>query len=189
MNRSAPRFARLDPASMTEAQRRVAEAIVAKRGGDGTRGPFNLWLRAPDLAERLQQLGAYIRYGSGLPQRLVEYAICVTAIAWNAPYEWYAHAPLGVKAGLRPEDLRRLRDGEGPDPADAALSAVHAFATELHRDKRVSDPTLEAVRGLFGEGGVMELIATCGHYVTVSMTLNVAEVPIPDGEPFAIPAG
>jgi 4-carboxymuconolactone decarboxylase len=182
-----PRFAKLEPHSMTEAQRRVADAIAAKRGGDGARGPFNLWLRVPELAERMQRLGAYIRYEAGLPQRLVEYAICVTAVEWNAPYEWYAHAPLAVKAGLAPEALRRLRAGEAPDPADAELCAVHAFATELHRTRRVSDATLEAVRGLLGEEGVMELIATCGHYTTVSMTLNVAEVPIPDGEPFAIP--
>ena len=59
---------------------------------------------------------------------------------------------------------------------------VHDFSVELHRDKRVSDRTFEAAVRAFGEHGVVDLIAAAGYYTAVSMTLNVAQVPLPDGE-------
>ena len=36
-------------------------------------------------------------------------------------------------------------------------------------------------KALFGEQGVVDLIAVSGYYTAVSMTLNVAQVPVPDG--------
>jgi hypothetical protein len=33
------------------------------------RGPFNAWLRSPDLGDRLQRVGEYIRFNTSLPRR------------------------------------------------------------------------------------------------------------------------
>ena len=41
--------------------------------------------------------------------------------------------------------------------------------------------TIAAI-ALFGEKGVMDLIGVSGYYTAVSMTLNVAEVPVPAGQ-------
>jgi 4-carboxymuconolactone decarboxylase len=46
----------------------------------------------------------------------------------------------------------------------------------------VSDATYKRAVGLFGERGVMDLIGVSGYYTAVSMTLNVAEVPVPAGQ-------
>jgi len=183
------RFATLTEATMDEAQARVAAAIAGgPRGGDPTRGPFNLWLRAPELAERMQLVGVYVRYETHLPRRLVELAICMVAVEWGAAYEWYAHAPLALEAGLDVEVLRALRERRTPLAAGEAERAVLAFCGELHRDRRVSDATLAEATRLFGEAGIAELVVTSGYYVAVSMTLNVAEVPLPEGAaPFSLP--
>lgn len=185
----AERFAKLTEATMDARQREVVASIAGTRGGDGTRGPFNLWLRAPELADRMQRVGAYVRYGAGLPQRLVELAICCVAVEWGAAYEWHAHAPLAVEAGLDPAILAALRDRRESEGAPEEEAAVLAFCGELHRARRVSDTTLARAKALFGEAGVAELVVASGYYVAVAMTLNVAEVPLPEGaEPFAIPA-
>ena len=42
-------------------------------------GPFNAWLRSPELADRLQKVGEYIRFNTSLPHLLDEFAILVTA--------------------------------------------------------------------------------------------------------------
>jgi 4-carboxymuconolactone decarboxylase len=34
----------------------------------------------------------------------------------------------------------------------------------------------------FGERGVMDLVGAVGYYSLVSMVLNVAQVPLPEGE-------
>ena len=63
--------------------------------------------------------------------------------------------------------------------ADEAV--VYDFCDELRATRRVSDATLAAAVDLLGEQGVIDLIGVSGYYVAVSMTLNVAEVPLPDG--------
>src|SRR5207302_9689829 len=58
---------------------------------------------------------------------------------------------------------------------------VYAFASELLATGSVSDPTFQRVSDPFGERGVVDLVGAVGYYSLVSMTLNVAQVPLPAG--------
>jgi 4-carboxymuconolactone decarboxylase len=107
------RMAPISLDKMSPAQRKVAEDIMSGPRG-GLRGPFNAWLRSPELADRLQKVGEYLRFNTSLDKRVNEMAIIMTAQAWGSQYEWYAHAPL-AKAGLDPSivegDRRRPQAG------------------------------------------------------------------------------
>ena len=172
----------LAPERMTPRQRAVAEAIAGGPRG-GLRGPFQAWLRSPEAADRFQRVGEYVRFQSSIPPALNELAILVTAREWTAQFEWHAHHALAMKAGLPPAIAEAIARGERPEGMDADQSAVYDFATELHHDRSVSDATYAAVADRFGERGVVDLVAACGYYVAVAMTLNVARVPLPDGVP------
>ncbi len=185
MSAPPPRFPPLDPDAMTADQRRVAEAISRGPRG-GLRGPFQAWLRSPELADRLQKVGEYLRFSSSLPGRLNEFAILITARAWDAQFEWYAHHRLAMAAGLKPQIAADLAEGRRPAGMAADEAAIYDFCTELRETRRVGDLTLGRVMALFGEQGVVDLIGVSGYYDVVSMTLNVAEVPLPDGEPLPL---
>ena len=176
------RFPPLEPDAMTAAQRAVAEAIVSGPRG-GLRGPFQAWLRSPVLADRLQKVGEYLRFSSTAPRRLNELAILITARAWDAQFEWWAHHRLAMEAGLDPAVAADLAEGRRPAAMQADEAVVYDFCTELRATRRVSDATLAAAIALLGEAGVIDLIAVSGYYDIVSMTLNVAEVALPDGLP------
>src|ERR1700704_6333488 len=119
---AAERFPILKPEQMTPAQRKVADAILAgPRKGLG--GPFNTWLRSPELADKLQQVGEHLRFHSSVPPRLNEFAILLTARAWDADYEWSAHYPLALKAGLNPAVAAAVADGKRPAGMAAAATA------------------------------------------------------------------
>ncbi len=182
------RFAPLSPDSMTPAQARVAQSIAGTRGGNGARGPFNMWLRVPELADRMQQVGAYIRYEAKVGAKLVEFAICVTARRWNAAYEWHAHAPLAVKAGLNPAHLAALARDEAPTGLDATESLVYRVAMALGAEGALDDALFATARDALAEDGLTEIVLTCGYYTAVAFTLNVARVPLPEGGvPWFIP--
>jgi 4-carboxymuconolactone decarboxylase len=166
----------------TAEQRRVADGIVGGPRG-GLRGPFPAMLRSPEVAERFQKLGEYLRFNSSIPAALNELAILVTAREWSAQYEWYAHHLLAMKAGLPAPIAQAVAEGRKPDGMDADQAIVWTFCSELHRTKQVSDATYAAARDRFGERGVIDLIAVSGYYVAVAMTLNVAQVPLPPGVP------
>jgi 4-carboxymuconolactone decarboxylase len=175
-----PRFPPLSPEQMTPAQHVAAEAIRSGPRG-GLRGPFQAWLRSPDLADRLQKVGEFVRFSSSVPARLNELAILITARAWDAQFEWWAHHRLALEAGLDPAVAADIAEGRRPGSMQADEAAVYDFCTELRTTRRVGDATLERALDLLGEQGVVELIGVSGYYDVVSMTLNVAEVPLPEG--------
>jgi 4-carboxymuconolactone decarboxylase len=183
---AAERFPALKPDQMTPAQKTLADKITSgPRKSFG--GPFNAWLRSPMVGDRMQAVGEYIRFNSSVPRQLNEFAILITARAWNAKYEWYAHYPLAIQAGLKPEVAADLAQGIRPRSMTADEAAVYDFSTELRRDKRVSDATFANVKSRFGEQGVIDLIAVNGYYDLVSMTLNVAQVATPPDGALPLP--
>jgi 4-carboxymuconolactone decarboxylase len=174
------RFAEIPLDKMTPAQRTVAEAIMS---GPRSRmsGPFNAWLRSPELADRLQKVGEYVRFNTSLDKRLNEMAIIMTAQYWGSQYEWYAHAPLAIKAGLDAETIAALGAGKKPEKMKDDEAIVWEFTTQLRRDHGVDDAIYAKAVDKFGEPGVMDLVAVNGYYDVVSMTLNVAHVAPPSG--------
>src|SRR5579864_5322544 len=168
-----PRFPPLQPETMTPEQRAAADAIVAGPRG-GLRGPFQAWLRSPELANRLQRVGEFVRFSSSVPRRLNELAILITARAWDAQFEWWAHHRLALEAGLDPAIADDIAAGRRPSRMSAEEAAVYDFCTELRTTRRVGDATLAKALEVLGEAGVIDLIAVSGYYDTVSMTLNVA---------------
>ena len=167
---------------MTPAQRSIAEAIMNGPRGRMS-GPFNAWLRSPVLADRLQKVGEYVRFNSSLDRRVNEMAIIMTAQAWGSQYEWHAHAPLAIKAGLDPAIVAAIGAGRKPDNMKDDEAIVWEFTTQLRRDHGVDDAIYAKALEKFGERGIMDLVAVNGYYDVVSMTLNVARVAPPAGEP------
>jgi 4-carboxymuconolactone decarboxylase len=163
---------------MTPAQRTVADSIMSGPR-KGMSGPFNAWLRSPELADRLQKVGEYVRFNTSLDKRLNEMAIIMTAQYWGSQYEWYAHAPLAIKAGLDPEIVAALGAGKKPEKMKDDEAIVWEFTTQLRRDHHVDDAIYAKAVETFGENGVMDLVAVNGYYDVVSMTLNVAHVAPP----------
>jgi len=165
---------------MSAAQRAIADAIMS---GPRQRmsGPFNAWLRSPELADRLQRVGEYVRFNTSLDKRVNEMAILMTAQAWGSQYEWYAHAPLALKAGLDPAIIAAIGAGRKPDNMKDDEAIVWEFTTQLRRDHGVDDAIYAKALEKFGERGIIDLIGVNGYYDVVSMTLNVAHVKPPAG--------
>ncbi|MCJ2091491.1 carboxymuconolactone decarboxylase [Methylobacterium sp. J-072] len=172
------RFPPLQPDQMTAAQKSAADAILSgpRKSLDG---PFNAWLRSPELSNRLQKVGEYLRFNTSLPRDLNEFAILITGRVWSSGYEWYAHHPLAIKAGLRPSIAEHLKAGRRPASMSTDEALIYDFSTQLHRDRQVSDALYKSVVARFGEQGAMDLIAVSGYYDLVCMTLNVAKVEPP----------
>lgn len=158
-----PRIPNFDSARLEPEQRRIYDEMVAGPRGV-VEGPLRIWVNNPGLAEKAQALGAYCRYGSSLPQRLPELAIVITAAHWRAGFEWAAHAPLALKAGVEPAVLEAIRTGEEPSMAATDERAVFAFSTELLRDRAVSEETYARTVAAFGQAGVIDLVGVLGYY-------------------------
>jgi len=179
---SENRFPPLTPDQMTDEQRAVVDAIQSGPRGAGLRGPFNALLRSPVLCDLVQRVGAYVRFSSSIPAPLNELAICMAGRKWGAQYEFFAHRRLGIEAGLRPAILDAVAAGRRPAEMSGDETLVYEFVTDLLSTGAVSDASYGAVLDRFAERGVMDLVGAVGYYSLVSMVLNVARVPLPEGE-------
>jgi 4-carboxymuconolactone decarboxylase len=187
----SPRLPKLSEKSLTADQRALADSIKAgPRGQFKMAGPFAVYLHAPAFGELAQKLGGHLRFATGVPKRLSEFAILVSARHWKAQYEWAMHAPMAEQQGVKPQTIRDLHAGRAPKSAPRDETAIYAFIKELYAARRVSNGTFNRVQKLLGDAGTVELVGILGYYAMVSMTLNSFCVPLPEGmpSPFREPA-
>ncbi len=182
-------MSRLPMPAESDLSPRQKEVLDQVRNGPrgGVRGPFAAMIRSPELAVLAQELGAHVRFRSCLNDRVREIVICRTAAHLKAQYEWFAHARIGREAGIAEATLEAMRKGETPTGMPEDEAVAFAFTDEMLRTNRVSDATYAKAKETFGEEGVIEIVGASGYYSLVALTLNVAEVPLPDGEPLPFP--
>jgi 4-carboxymuconolactone decarboxylase len=165
---------------LTEAQQQAIAAFKAARGVDIS-GPFVPLLRSPEVMSRARAMGDYLRFKSSLPPRLSEFVILLTARRWTQQYEWAAHHPLALQAGLRREIAAAIADGRRPDAMAEDEQAVYALWDEVQRNQSVSDATYATAVAKLGEPGVIDVLGITGYYTMLAMVMNTARTPLPDG--------
>ena len=189
--RPATRLAQIKEEDLNTAQQALLESLRAgPRGKSLTlRGPFAAWMHAPEFGQLAQALGAHARYKTALEPRLSEFAILCTARFWKAQYEWFAHGPMALKAGVKPKVIEDLRKGRAPASAPKDERAIYAFVQELYKTRRVSNQAYKRVRAFLNDAAMVELVGILGYYTLISMTLNVFHMLPPEDEklPFAEP--
>jgi 4-carboxymuconolactone decarboxylase len=166
------RFAPLTPEQLTPEQKAFADTIAAPpRNGKYNNPPFRAYIRSPELAPRLSEL-----------------AILITARHWTAQYEWFAHYPLAIKAGLDPQVAGDIAHGIRPANMKDDEAALYDLAVALHRDKKVSDEIYKTALDKFGERGMMDIIGIIGFYDITSMTLITMQAGAPNDSVPPLPA-
>jgi len=170
--------------SLTPEQQAIVDAINAgPRGRFVNQGPFAVFLHAPAYGILAQALGGHLRFCTSVPPRLSEFAILCTARFWKAQFEWYAHAAIAAKQGVKEATIRDLHAGRAPKSAPRDEMAIYAFVKELYAKRHVSNATYGRVHKFLGDAGIVELVGILGYYALISMTLNVFRMPVPEGTP------
>jgi 4-carboxymuconolactone decarboxylase len=183
-DRPQPRLALLNEEKLNEAQRTLLASLRSGPRGQSltVRGPFAAWMHAPEFGQLAQALGAHTRYHTALPPRLSEFAILCTAAIWRAQYEWFAHSPMALKAGVPAEVIEDLRSGRRPAGAADDQQAIYDFVHELYKTRRVSEQTYKRLHGFLGDKAMVEFVGILGYYALISMTLNVFHMLPPETE-------
>ena len=174
------------PDGLNAEQQAVYDAIKGSKRGE-VPDLFMATMQNPALTDRIQALGALLRYDTTLEPRLSELTILLVALHWACPYEWHYHEPEALKGGLDPNIVDALREGRPPTFEHDDEKAIHAYTRELLTNRRVSAESYQRAMTLFGERGVVELTSLIGYYSMIAMTLNEHRVPMPGGAAPRIP--
>jgi 4-carboxymuconolactone decarboxylase len=184
-------MARLDiliPGELDPAQRQLYEAITGgpRAAGPqlfrltddtgGLAGPFNAMLYAPAVGAALQELGAAIRYRTGLPDRTREIAILLVAAQWDSAVERDSHEAIGRACGLTEDEIGDLRAGRPPDLTDDQERAAYELVRALLLRGDLDDSEHAAAVAVLGSAAIVELSTLVGYYSTLALQLRIFRV-------------
>lgn len=136
-------------------QERVWQIVTGGRRGSaadltddagGLVGPFNAMLISPLVGRHLAALGEVLRFDTSLSRNVVELATIVVGARWRSNFEWAAHSRLALRAGISPDVIEAIRQGEEPVFTDGTSAAVYRLVCELLADGRVGDEHMERLR-------------------------------------------
>ena len=176
--RAEERLPTIPPANYTAEQQQAAADFEAARKVP-VFGPFEPLMHSPQVMTQARAMGDYLRYKSAIGNTLSELAILITARDWTQDYEWYVHYPIALKVGIRQDVADAIADGRRPAAMSTDEEIVYDFASELLRNKQISDATFARAKSRFGTKGVVDMTGLVGYYTFLSIQLNAAQYPIP----------
>ena len=194
MSAEALRLTPLRPEQLDGDQRRLYDAVLASPRAQGpTRkfivrddgsitGPFDAWLRSPEVGVHLERVGMAFRTDTVMPPAARELAILVVAQAWSADFEWWVHRMVARGVGVPDAAIEAIGRGKQPELEDPACAAAYQIAHELVHRRSLEAETLESAKAALGERAVVEVVTLVGFYQLVSGVLESFHPPGPSGD-------
>ncbi|MBM2812822.1 MAG: carboxymuconolactone decarboxylase [Chloroflexi bacterium] len=167
---------------LTDAQRRVFRKIAKTRNGH-VRGPFGLWIRNPELADRASEFGNALRVHGKLNKRLFELTVLLVARHWSAQYEWSVHEHPALEAGVSREIVEAIRAGRAPSFVKQDEKLIFDIVSQINEKCEVNQATYDRAVAELGVDLLIELVTAVGFYTTIAMVVTIFDAPVPEGEP------
>ncbi len=149
-------------------------------------------LHSPQVADGYNAFVGAIRSKTTVSEDILELSICRIAVLNGAVYEWNAHAPLALKAGVSVAQLDEVMHTpastftsagavvDAQRPAGSRLTDAQwetlLFTDAMTVNVRVDDGVFGAIKSRFSERQVVELTACIGAYNLVSRFLVALDV-------------
>lgn len=140
---------------------------------------YQVLLNSPPLAQGWEQLLTAVRNRSSLRADLREMIILRVAVLNRAPYEFEAHVPHALKAGVSQIKIDALRDLTAAPSAEMYSDLerhVLALTDTMTRSIDVPDAVFDPVKACFNDQQMVDLVATVASYNMVSRFLTAFKI-------------
>jgi 4-carboxymuconolactone decarboxylase len=158
-------------------------------------GPGHVTIYSPKVAEGYGVVGRALGVPSGqtfpLGNRVYQLVVLITAREIDQQYEWSAHEPAGLRAGLEQSVIdvvkydRPVDNATGLAEKDATLIR---FFRALLREHKVSSELWAKMIESFGRQRTIECMALMGDYFIVGTMMNAADQHLPPTRQALLPA-
>jgi len=140
---------------------------------------FRMWANAPAMFVHGLKLGGAILGRQKLDPALRELVILLVARLEGGTYEWVQHVPIAEGVGCRKDQIAALEAGQWDAPAfDAKEKVLLTFAREVIREVKASEAALEGAKAHFSTQEIVEIVFTCGFYMTMARLTETARVDV-----------
>ena len=182
-------YAPKEPSDPTPENEAIYERIKERRNPRPLISLDLALLHNPNIADGFNTLMGAIRSKSSLALAPMELAVCYVAVLNKAVYEWTAHAPLALKAGVKREALEAVLKGDVKNASTLTEEEIDIldFTYQSTKNIEVSDDLMEKLKARYSDQQVMELTITVGSYNMVSRFLVGLDVTESNGKEMKMP--
>jgi alkylhydroperoxidase family enzyme len=125
------------------------------------------------------RLGGAILARQKLAPAMRELVILLVAQVEHGTYEWVQHLPVAVSAGCTEAQIAALEAGRyDAECFNAKEKALLRFAYEVIEEVRAGEETVKAAIAYFSAQEIVEIIVTCGYYMTLARITETTRVDV-----------
>jgi hypothetical protein len=176
-------LSRLPPVTPADLDEEGQKLLAARQNVNPAPGPGHIGIYNPKVSEGQGAMGRALGVPTGetsrLGQRMYQLVVLITAREIDQQYEWSAHEPMGLRAGLEQpviDVVKYDKDVKGLADKDAT---VIQFLRTLLREHKVSSELWAKQIQLFGRQNTVEIMELMGDYFTVGTMMNAADQHLP----------
>lgn len=173
-----------NPSTLSPADRAIYERMLERRKaqGAGFGGPYAALMNHPQLCERIENLGYYLKFEGHLPRDVYQFVVLFVARRTGAAFEWLDHIQHAEAAGVPAALIGALQRGEDVSAIAAPPYKIVAqiLASTLSWRNIPQDVQDEAIKAL-GVQGFVELVVLSGFYQMFSGINQGFDVALPEG--------
>lgn len=169
--------------------REIYDYFADPAGGTyvGLRGPGGIRLYSPRLLERIQALNRYLRREAGIDTRVRELAILVTARELDSQFEWTAHEPEALKAGVSRDIIGMVKYRRPVDGVDETDAVIIELGRQVFGARKVTSETFARALRLFGPRKLVDVVSLMGNYAATAALLTAFDVQLHPGKEQLLP--
>ena len=173
--------AKLSPSDLTRYNRMVDRR---KAQGAGFGGPYAALMNHPQLCEKVEDLGYYLKFQGHLPRDVYQFVVLCVARKTGAAFEWIDHIEHAEAAGVPSSIVSALQEDEDLEnislpPYDVVAKVLASTLSWKNVPRALQDESIQR----FGIEGFVELVVLSGFYQMFSAINQGFDVALPPGAP------
>jgi 4-carboxymuconolactone decarboxylase len=147
----------------------------------------------PQLARPMSESGYYLKFQTGLPSRLLEIAVLVTARELDCQYEWTQWEEDGRNASdprhIEASTIDMIKYNKPVSGLGEKETAIIAFGREMFGQRKVSSATFADIRRLFGPRLTVDLVELMAGYAACRTEMTAYNQQLTQGQKPLLPPG
>ena len=166
---------------------RIYDALAGTGKVLAPTGPSAVTMHSPKAAEPIYALNQYLRK-TVAGARYFELAALIAAREFDQQYEWSAHEPAAIRAGVEQSVVDAVKFNRGLNGVPEKDAALIRLGRAIFRDHRVSSEVWAQMEKLFGRQGAVELTIVMADYAMAGFILTAVDQQLPpDRKPLLPP--
>jgi 4-carboxymuconolactone decarboxylase len=144
-------------------------------------------MHSPKAAEPIYALNQYLRK-TVAGSRYFEVAALIAAREFDQQYEWSAHEPAALRAGVEQSVIDVIKFNRALTGVPEKDATLIRLGRAIFRDHRVSSELWAQMEKLFGRQGAIEVTMVMADYAMVGFVLTAVDQQLPaDRKPLLPP--